>query len=189
MLGVGDNQLSRPIGRQVAQVMQGAREDLVAIGRMAAVRAPLVLEGALAADDLRLRQVFDTGDALGWVGPIAARSGHRDVLPEGLHPSGASIGLDTRLKSLCPGNGATVSMLWSFRFVGPWRRLSRRCVERTEQQGGEERAGGFHGFDVPALNGNERKTFPTAWMRSSFGWPSEPRVGWSQPPSSCSFHA
>jgi hypothetical protein len=48
----------------------------------------------LAADDLRLRQVFDTGDALGRVRFIAARSGHGDVLPEGLYPSGASIGLD-----------------------------------------------------------------------------------------------
>ena len=109
MLGVGDNQVSRPIGGQIAQVMQGAREDLVSIGRVAALRAPAALERALAADDLRLRQVFETRDTLGRVRSIAARSGHRDVLPEGLHPSGTSIGLDTRPQSLYPGNSATVS--------------------------------------------------------------------------------
>ena len=53
------------------------------------------------------------------------------------------------------------------------------------QQACDESEGKFHAFDVVA----DLKTFPIARMRDASGLPSAPSVGWSQPPSSCSFQA
>lgn len=53
------------------------------------------------------------------------------------------------------------------------------------------------GFAVGLRGGDQKESFHfmrgktlfNAWMRSSLGLPSAPSVGWSQPPSWCSFQA
>ena len=84
MLRVGDNQVPRPVGGQVAQVVQRAGEHLVPIRRMSApwTLAPLV--AAPPSDDPGFRQVLDTRDSFTDISRILARSCHPDDLPE--HP-------------------------------------------------------------------------------------------------------
>jgi hypothetical protein len=61
---------------------------------MAAPRALASLEVPPAVENLGLRQVFDTGNALRRIRRILSRSSHLDVLPEDSYSSRELIGPD-----------------------------------------------------------------------------------------------
>ena len=80
MLGVGQDEVAGPPGDEIAQVVEGALEDPVAVGAVAAARAgpPPVVAAAFA--ELGLGQVLDAGDALGGVGQVFSGSWHGAAL-------------------------------------------------------------------------------------------------------------
>jgi hypothetical protein len=90
MLRIGDNQVSGAIRRQVAQIVQGAGENLVSIRPMSAPGAIAPLEAAPPMDKLGFRQVFDTRDSFADVSRVLAWSSHPDYLPEDSVPPGDS---------------------------------------------------------------------------------------------------
>jgi hypothetical protein len=86
MLGVDQDDVAGSSGEGVAQVVEGAACQAVAIGAVSAVRAgpPAVI--AALAGDLDLGQVVDACGALGGVGAVFAGCRHglapgRGVLP------------------------------------------------------------------------------------------------------------
>ncbi len=80
--GVGHDDVVRPTGAGVAEVVEGAAAAAIAVGAVAAPRArPAPVVAAPAGDD-GLGQVLDAGDAFGGVGSVLAGSGHGDP-PEG----------------------------------------------------------------------------------------------------------
>ena len=80
VLGVGQDQVAGPPGDEIAEVVEGALEDPVAVGAVAATRAGPPPEVAAAFAELGLGQVLDAGDALGGVGQIFSGSGHGAAL-------------------------------------------------------------------------------------------------------------
>jgi hypothetical protein len=93
MLRVRDNQVSGPIGRQIAQVVQCASERSIAIGQMPAMRTFPSSVIPRTSHVFGLGQVFNTSDALGDVGQILSWSSHPDILPEEFRSSRIRIGL------------------------------------------------------------------------------------------------
>src|SRR3954468_2292467 len=81
MLGVGQEELAWPVGTQAAEVMQGTLSQAVTRARPSTTRAEASAIVARTLHQQRCRQVCDTGDALGGVREIVARSHAR--------PSGA----------------------------------------------------------------------------------------------------
>jgi len=65
MAGESDKQLDRAVGMGSTQVMEDARADGIAAGRMVTTRAGSGRPVAAASFDTRLGQVFDTSDTLG----------------------------------------------------------------------------------------------------------------------------
>ncbi len=79
VLGIDQDHVAGPTGQGVAQVVEGASHQPIAIGAMAAAwtgTAPVI--SALAAD-LGLGQVLDAGDARSRVGSIFAGSRHGET--------------------------------------------------------------------------------------------------------------
>jgi hypothetical protein len=80
VLGVGQDDIARPPGGEVTEVVECALEDAVAVGAVAAPRAgpPPVIAAALSG--LGLGQMFDAGDPLGGVGQVFSGSWQGAVL-------------------------------------------------------------------------------------------------------------
>ena len=86
MLRVDQDDVARSSGEGVAQVMEGAAGEAVAVGAMAAAWAGSPAVIAALAGDLGLGQIVDACGALGGVGAIFAGGGHglapgSEVLP------------------------------------------------------------------------------------------------------------
>jgi hypothetical protein len=76
MLGIDEDDVARSAGEGIAEVVEGAAGDAVAVGAMPAARArPPAIIAALAGE-LGLGQVVDACGALGGVGAIFAGSRH-----------------------------------------------------------------------------------------------------------------
>jgi len=80
VLGVGQDDVARPPGGEVAEVVERASEDAVAVGAVAAARAGPPSEVAAAPACLGLGQVLDAGDPLGGVGQVFSGSWQGAVL-------------------------------------------------------------------------------------------------------------
>jgi hypothetical protein len=102
MLRKGDNQVPWTVSRQVAQIMQGASEDLVPIRRMPAPRAFAFLEAAPSVDDFGFGQILDTRDSFADISRILAGSSHRDHLPEDSVPPRDSSAHGMEIHELIP---------------------------------------------------------------------------------------
>jgi hypothetical protein len=86
MLGVDQDDVARSSGEGVAQVVEGAACQAVAVGAVSATRAgPLAVIAALAGD-LGLGKVVDACGALGGVGAVFAGWRHRLAPGRGLLP-------------------------------------------------------------------------------------------------------
>jgi hypothetical protein len=74
VLRVGQDDVARPPGGEVAEVVECASEDAVAVGAVAAARAgpPAVIAAAPAG--LGLGQILDAGDPFGGVGQVFSGS-------------------------------------------------------------------------------------------------------------------
>ena len=74
MLRVGQDDIAGASGGEIAEVVEDALEDPVAVGAVAAPRAgpPPVVAAALSG--LGLGQMFDAGDPLGGVGQVFSGS-------------------------------------------------------------------------------------------------------------------
>lgn len=103
MLGITDNQVSGAVGRQIAQVVQRAGEDLVPIGKVPASGALEPLGVARTGHNLGFRQVFNTYNSFRLIRPVLARSCHRLYLPKDSVPWRSSSALGLRLSSNYPG--------------------------------------------------------------------------------------
>jgi hypothetical protein len=72
MLRIDQDDVAGSAGEGIAEVVEGAACDAIAVGAMGALRAgPPAIIAALAGD-LGLRQVADTSGALGGIGAIFA---------------------------------------------------------------------------------------------------------------------
>jgi hypothetical protein len=86
MLGVDQDDVARSSGEGVAQVVEGAACQAVAVGAVSAAWAgPLAVIAALAGD-LGLGKVVDACGALGGVGAVFAGWRHRLAPGRGLLP-------------------------------------------------------------------------------------------------------
>ena len=74
VLRVGQDEIARPAGDEVAEVVECASEDPIAVGTMATTRARTSPEVAAPMTDLRLGQILDAGDPLGGVGQVFSGS-------------------------------------------------------------------------------------------------------------------
>jgi hypothetical protein len=79
VLGVGQDDVARPPGGEVAEVVEGAPEDAVAVGAVAATRAGPPPEIAAALAGLGLGQILDAGDPFGGVGQVFSGSWQGDA--------------------------------------------------------------------------------------------------------------
>jgi hypothetical protein len=70
VLRVSQDEIARPAGAEVAEVVECASEDPIAVSTMATTRARTSPEVAAALTDLRRGQILDAGDPLGGVGPV-----------------------------------------------------------------------------------------------------------------------
>jgi len=102
VLRIGDNQIPRPVGGQIAQVVHGASEHLVPICRIPAPRALAPLKAAPSLDDLWFGQVFNTRDSFADISRILARSSHRDHLQEDSVPPRDSSAKDSANHEVIP---------------------------------------------------------------------------------------
>ncbi len=80
VLGVGQDQVAGPPGDEVTEVVEGALEEAVAVGAVAATRTGPSPEVAASLADLGFRQVLDAGDALCGIGQVFSGSGQGAVL-------------------------------------------------------------------------------------------------------------
>jgi hypothetical protein len=86
VLRVDQDDVARSAGERVAQVVECAMDDAVAIGTMStAWTGPLAIIAVLAGD-LGLGQVFDVSDALGGVGAVFSGCGHGSIPGRGVLP-------------------------------------------------------------------------------------------------------
>jgi hypothetical protein len=76
MPGVDQDQVAGPSGEGIAQVVEGATSQAIAVGAMTTARtgSPPVVSAPDA--DLGLGQVFDAVDPLGGIGSVFAGSRH-----------------------------------------------------------------------------------------------------------------
>jgi len=76
MLGVDQDQVAGPSGEGIAQVVEGATSQAIAVGAMTTARtgSPPVVSAPDA--DLGLGQVLDAVDPLGGIGSVFAGSRH-----------------------------------------------------------------------------------------------------------------
>jgi hypothetical protein len=74
VLRVSQDEIARPAGDEVAEVVECALEDPIAVSTMATTRAGTPAEVAAPMTDLRLGQILDAGDAFGGVGQIFSGS-------------------------------------------------------------------------------------------------------------------
>ncbi len=91
MLRAEQDDDARRACERVAEVVEGATHDAVAVGLMAAVRARPATRVAVADADLRLGQILGSIDAEGRVGAIFAGSWH-GATPERSGRSGDTLG-------------------------------------------------------------------------------------------------
>lgn len=80
MLRRGENDVAWPAGDEVADIMQRAREGLVAVAAFAAARTRTMLEVATLLDDLWFRKILRPCDPFRGIGPIFAGTGHDAAL-------------------------------------------------------------------------------------------------------------
>jgi hypothetical protein len=80
VLGVGQDQVAGPPGDEVAEVVERALGDTVAVGAVATAGTGPSSEVAAALADLGFWQVLDAGDALGGIGQVFSGSGQGAVL-------------------------------------------------------------------------------------------------------------
>jgi hypothetical protein len=80
VLGVGQDQVAGPPGDEGAEVVEGALEDAIAVGAVAATGTGPSSEVAASLADLGFWQVLDAGDALSGVGQVFSGSGQGAVL-------------------------------------------------------------------------------------------------------------
>jgi hypothetical protein len=80
VLGVGQDQVGGPPGDEVAEVVEGALEDAIAVGAVTATGTGPSSEVAASLADLGCWQVLDAGDALGGIGQVFSGSGQGAVL-------------------------------------------------------------------------------------------------------------
>jgi len=102
MLRIGDNQIPRAVGGQIAQVMQSSGEDLVPIRHMSTPRALAPWETSQAVNDLWLRQILDTRDSFSHLSGVLTRSSHPDYLQEDSVPPLTSSAQDLTNLQLIP---------------------------------------------------------------------------------------
>jgi hypothetical protein len=76
MLRVRDEQIAGSAADSVSQIVQRPNDNPKPIGSVAAQRTRLTLVVAAALDDLRLWEVFNTGDAFGRIREVLSRFGH-----------------------------------------------------------------------------------------------------------------
>jgi hypothetical protein len=74
VLRVSQDEIARPAGDEVAEVVEGPLEDPIAVSTMATTRARSSPEVAAPMTDLRLGQILDAGNALGGVGQVFSGS-------------------------------------------------------------------------------------------------------------------
>jgi hypothetical protein len=80
VLGVGQDQVAGPPGDEIPEVVEGALEDPVAVGAVAAAGARTPPIVAAASAEFGLGQVLDAGKALGRVGEVFSGSWHGAAL-------------------------------------------------------------------------------------------------------------
>jgi hypothetical protein len=80
VLRVGQDDLAGPPGREIAEVVEGASEDAVAVSTVATMRARSPPVVAAARADLGLGQILDAGDPLGGIRQVLSGSGQSAVL-------------------------------------------------------------------------------------------------------------
>ena len=80
VLGVGQDDVARPPGGEVAEVVERALEDAVAVGAVVAARAGPPPKVAAALAGLGLGQILDAGDPLGGIGQVFSGSWQGAVL-------------------------------------------------------------------------------------------------------------
>jgi hypothetical protein len=68
VLGVGQDEVAGPPGDKVAEVVEGALEDAIAVGAVTATGTGPSSEVAAAPAGLGFWQILDAGDALGGIG-------------------------------------------------------------------------------------------------------------------------
>ena len=102
MLRIGDNQIPRAVGGQIAQVMQSPGEDLVPICHMSTPRALAPWEASRSANDLRLRQILNTRDSFSRFSGVFTRSSHPEYLLEDSVPPVTSSAQDLTNLQLIP---------------------------------------------------------------------------------------
>jgi hypothetical protein len=71
--GMDHDEVAGPVGAGVAEVMEGAAAEAIAVGAVTAARAGAAAVVAAAGADDGLGQVLDAGDALGGVGSVLAQ--------------------------------------------------------------------------------------------------------------------
>ena len=79
MPGVEYDKVAGPSGEGVAEVVEGAAAQTIAVGAVAAPRAGPAAVVAAAEADVGLGQVVDAGDALGGIGAVFAGSWHGEA--------------------------------------------------------------------------------------------------------------
>jgi hypothetical protein len=92
VLRVENDAVAGATGQGIAQVVEGATKSAVAVGALAAARAPPAPLIAALATDVGLGQVLDVGDSLGGVASVVTGSWH-EVSP------GRSLAVDTHADS------------------------------------------------------------------------------------------
>jgi hypothetical protein len=86
MLRVDQDDVARSAGEGIAQIMESAACDVVAVGTMSAAWAGPPAVVAVLAGELGLGQVFDPRSALGGVGAVFSGCGHGLIPGRGLLP-------------------------------------------------------------------------------------------------------
>jgi len=76
MAGESDDQIDGAVGPRITEVMEGTNSHGVATGAVATARAGARRPVATVPLDARLREVFDTSDALGDIGYILTWTTH-----------------------------------------------------------------------------------------------------------------
>jgi len=126
VLRAGDHQIDGLVARQVSQIVQGPRDDLVSVALAAAAGAASFLTASQAWDLLGFRQIFHTSNAFGYVGQIFAGTVHGRVSQKEVRLSGSDIGQFSSRALENPGFAATVSKKAAF------VTLLSHCAFRTD---------------------------------------------------------